>query len=165
LESGGAPIESCANFFNCDPDTYYIPQIQVPTDAKYIPLQGSCAAMVGMYVEPFVLGQLPSTPQKEEGTAASTSGATGDDAQWGSASATTTSSSAPITILFWKQGSFGTAILRMVVTAFTGALLKIHCSLITNFLEFLKLNIEPALSYLPGASSWAHREGQEMMMH
>jgi len=63
LMSGGAPIEGCDNYAYCDPDTYYNPTFQVPSDAKYASLEGSCAAIVTRQVEPFVLGKLPTTPK------------------------------------------------------------------------------------------------------
>jgi hypothetical protein len=63
LMSGGAPIEGCDNYAYCDPDVFYNPTVEVPADAKYASLEGSCAAIVASQVEPFVLGQLPSTPK------------------------------------------------------------------------------------------------------
>ena len=46
-----------------DPATYYKKTFDVPEDAKYRALTGTCAAVVDMKVEPFVLGQVPSTPK------------------------------------------------------------------------------------------------------
>jgi hypothetical protein len=60
LLSGGAPIKNCKNYGYCEPDEFYQEIITVPPNARYSTLAGSCAAMVGMQVSDFVLGELPS---------------------------------------------------------------------------------------------------------
>ena len=40
---------------------YYKKTIDVPADAKYASLEGTCAAVVDMEVVPFVLGEIPTT--------------------------------------------------------------------------------------------------------
>jgi len=60
LLSAGAAIENCGNFVYCDPAEHYQEIFAVPQDAKYASLQGTCAPIVNMEVEDFVLGKLPS---------------------------------------------------------------------------------------------------------
>jgi hypothetical protein len=60
LLAGGAPIENCSNFAFCEPDEFFQEIVTVPSNARYSTLAGSCAAMVGVPVSDFVLGQLPS---------------------------------------------------------------------------------------------------------
>jgi len=73
LESGGAPIAGCSQPSYCDPARYYTKTVDVPADAKYTRAHGSCAAVAGMKVEPFQLGQLPSQPIVQGSAASSAS--------------------------------------------------------------------------------------------
>ena len=59
LLSGGAPIQNCTNLGHCDPDIYNKEIVAVSDTARNCTLAGLCAAMVGMPVQDFVLGQLP----------------------------------------------------------------------------------------------------------
>ena len=70
LQSGGAPIVGCSGATYCDPATYYTKNVDVPTDAKYVRPAGSCAAVTGRPVEPFALGQIPSSPAGNAGSSA-----------------------------------------------------------------------------------------------
>ncbi|KAL7538561.1 hypothetical protein ACHAWF_006129 [Thalassiosira exigua] len=63
LTMAGSPIKDCNNFFFCDPEQFLDVNMIVPGDAKYTDMEGTCAAMVNMQVEDFVMGQLPSTPR------------------------------------------------------------------------------------------------------
>ena len=63
LEMTGYPIRDCSSMQFCDPAVYFEMSNMVPEDASYRAMEGTCAAMVTMEVEPFVLGQLPSTPK------------------------------------------------------------------------------------------------------
>lgn len=60
----GAPIKDCNNFKFCDPEIYFNMTTLVPDDALYTSMEGTCAAMVTMLVEPFQLGVLPNTPKE-----------------------------------------------------------------------------------------------------
>ena len=59
----GYPIKNCNSMQFCDPEVYFDMSNVIPDDAMMISMQGTCAAMVTMEVEPFSLGQLPSTPK------------------------------------------------------------------------------------------------------
>merc|ERR1719471_1556290 len=55
----GPPIEGCDSVRFCDPDKYVTTEL--PENAKYSSLIGTCAATVDMEIEAFQLGVLPST--------------------------------------------------------------------------------------------------------
>jgi len=76
LVSAGTISAGCREGFYCDPDEHYQETFDVPTDAKYASFHGTCAAVVGMEVVPFVLGEIPSTP-KGAGIDGRTDGADG----------------------------------------------------------------------------------------
>jgi len=59
----GYPIKNCKSMQFCDPEVYFDMSNLIPDDAMMRSMQGTCAAMVAMEVEPFSLGQLPSTPK------------------------------------------------------------------------------------------------------
>lgn len=59
LLEGGMPLQGCTSYSFCDPETYLEPAVEVPAKARYTAMAGTCAAMVGMAVEPFELGKLP----------------------------------------------------------------------------------------------------------
>lgn len=59
LLAGGEPIQGCKDFGFCDPEIYFVETVEVPPTAPYATLAGTCAAIVGMEVEPFVSGKLP----------------------------------------------------------------------------------------------------------
>jgi len=59
----GYPIKGCNSMQFCDPEVYFDMSNMIPDDAMMRSMQGTCAAMVTMEVEPFSLGQLPSTPK------------------------------------------------------------------------------------------------------
>lgn len=59
----GYPIKGCSSMQFCDPAVYFDMSNMIPDDAMLRSMQGGCAAMVTMEVEPFALGQLPSTPK------------------------------------------------------------------------------------------------------
>lgn len=61
LVSAGSPVAGCNSPFFCDPEIYYAKTFDVPSDAKYASLQGTCAAVVDMEVVPFVLGKVSTT--------------------------------------------------------------------------------------------------------
>jgi hypothetical protein len=63
IVSAGEPVAGCNSPFFCDPDVYYKKNFDVPADAKYASLQGTCAAVVDMEVVPFALGVLPTSPK------------------------------------------------------------------------------------------------------
>ena len=63
MEMTGYPIKDCPSMQFCDPAVYFRMSNMVPEDASYRAMEGTCSAMVTMEVEPFVLGQLPSTPK------------------------------------------------------------------------------------------------------
>lgn len=59
LLAGGNPLEECSSYSFCDPELHFDEAVVVPATARYTTLAGACAAIVGMEVEPFVLGKLP----------------------------------------------------------------------------------------------------------
>merc|ERR1712238_263144 len=64
----GAPLTECDSPQYCDPNKYFDTLFVVPTDtAAYTALEGSCAAMTGMEVEPFQAGGiLPSVSKLQQ---------------------------------------------------------------------------------------------------
>lgn len=58
----GAPLDCPSNQY-CNPDEFMEVKTVVPEGAGYVSLEGTCATMVTMEVEPFELGKLPSTPK------------------------------------------------------------------------------------------------------
>ena len=60
----GAPLD-CPSYSYCNPDEFMEVKTIVPEGAGYASLEGTCAPMVTMEVEPFELGKLPSTPKAD----------------------------------------------------------------------------------------------------
>ena len=63
LLAAGSPIANCSNLAFCDPAEHLNVIMNVPADAKYTRLEGTCAAMVTMEVMEFQVGVLPSEPK------------------------------------------------------------------------------------------------------
>lgn len=59
----GAPITNCSNLAYCDPADHLEVIMDVPVDAPYTQMAGSCAAMVTREVMPFEIGVLPTEPK------------------------------------------------------------------------------------------------------
>ena len=66
LMTTGAPLD-CPSLQYCDPDEFMEVKTVVPEGAGYASLEGTCAPIVTMAVEPFKLGKLPSTPKTDDG--------------------------------------------------------------------------------------------------
>ena len=63
LLAAGSPITNCSNLAFCDPTEHLNVIMEVPADAPYTRMEGTCAAMVTMEVMEFQVGVLPSNPK------------------------------------------------------------------------------------------------------